>query len=59
MVKALVFGTKDLCVRIAPWWHLPLFFSINFFFFWGGGLYAFTLFYLLGKSVGNDDGLID
>ena len=26
MVKALVFGTKDLCVRIAPW---PLY----FFFF--------------------------
>ena len=27
MVKALVFGTKDLCVRIAPW-------SLHAQFFW-------------------------
>ncbi len=28
MVKALVFGTKDLCVRIAPWSRIILHFSI-------------------------------
>ncbi len=30
MVKALVFGTKDLCVRIAPWSRIILHFLIFF-----------------------------
>ena len=38
MVKALVFGTKDLCVRIAPW-------SINV------TLFCFYLFYYLVFSA--------
>lgn len=31
MVKALVFGTKDLCVRIAPWSREWSFFLVEYY----------------------------
>ena len=51
MVKALVFGTKDLCVRIAPWSHALLFFFFffffNFFLFFFFFFFFFFLFFVL------------
>lgn len=45
MVKALVFGTKDLCVRIAPWSILNL---LRDNFFLGLGIWEGLTIFLVG-----------